>query len=163
VQVFVHDADSKRVSKQDGDGFTELIYQGPDMLKLLMERDEEGETLAHYTMGNGLEAMRQEAESSFYHFDALGSTYRLTDAVEEVTDTYRYNAWGEILGTTGETFNRHTFVGRERYSMSRTPSPPSRRPWMRAYLSHPAVTGISQVSAGRASKPTLSSFVSTRV
>jgi len=39
--------------------------------------------------------------------------------VEEVTDTYRYNAWGEILGTTGDTFNRHTFVGRERYSMSR--------------------------------------------
>jgi YD repeat-containing protein len=28
---FTYDADSKRVSKQDGDGFTEFTYQGPDM------------------------------------------------------------------------------------------------------------------------------------
>jgi len=39
---FAYDADSKRVSKQDGDGFTEFIYRGPDMLKLLLERDEDG-------------------------------------------------------------------------------------------------------------------------
>jgi len=125
---FAFDADSKRVSKEDSEGFTEFIYQGPDMLRLLLERDDQGETHLHYTMGVplrqgyggqvGLESVRQDAESSFYHFDALGSTYRLTDAVEEVTDTYRYNAWGEILATTGDTFNRHTFVGRERYCMT---------------------------------------------
>ena len=32
------------MSKEDSEGFSEFIYQGPDMLKLLLERDEQGET-----------------------------------------------------------------------------------------------------------------------
>lgn len=60
---FGYDADAKRVSKRDGDGFTEFIYQGPDMLRLQMERDEAGETRVRYTMGAGLEAMRRASAS----------------------------------------------------------------------------------------------------
>jgi RHS repeat-associated protein len=126
---FTYDADGKRVSKQDSEGFAEFIYQGPDMLKLLMERDDQGVTQAHYTMGNGLESMRRNTSggiaagaSSFYHFDALGSTFELTDAVEDITDTYRYDAWGVPLVRTGSTVNPHTYVGRERYYLALDPS-----------------------------------------
>ena len=119
---FAYDADSKRVSKRDGDGFTEFVYQGPDMLKLFMVRDEQGETQAHYTMGQGLEAMRRangdgiaSGDSSFYHYNHLGTTQELTDADETVTDTYRHDAWGVPLARTGSTLNPHTYVGRERY------------------------------------------------
>jgi len=66
-------------------------------------------------MGDGLEAMRRNSTSSFYHYDALGSTFELTDAVENVTDTWHYNAWGEVLERTGTTVNPHTYVGRVRY------------------------------------------------
>jgi len=118
---FTYDGDSKRVSKQDSEGFTEFIYQGPDMLKLLLERDDEGTTQAHYTMGNGLEAMWRDSTSSFYHYDGLGSTFELTDAVEDVTDTWRYNAWGQVLERMGSTVNPHTYVGRQRYY--ETPDP----------------------------------------
>jgi RHS repeat-associated protein len=118
---FTYDADSKRVSKQDSEGFAEFIYQGPDMLRLLLERDDQGVTQAHYTMGDGLESMRRDSTSSFYHFDALGSTFELTDAAEDVTDTYLYNAWGEALERTGSTVNPHTYVGKERYFL--TPDP----------------------------------------
>ena len=53
--------------------------------------------------------------SSFYHFDALGSVTEITDAEGNVTDRYRYNAFGEALAHTGTTINPHTYVGRERY------------------------------------------------
>jgi len=104
---FEYDGDSKRTSKADSEGYSEFIYQGPDMLKLMQERDAEENTVAQYTMGQGLEAMRRDTgegmasgASSFYHFDALGSTHELTDPNETVTDTYRYNAWEQVKSST---------------------------------------------------------------
>ena len=115
---FTYDADSKRVSAADSGGYTRFVYQGPDMLKLMQERDEEGDLKAQYTMGQGLESMRRGEASSFYHYDALGSTAELTGEAEAVTDTYRYNAWGEVLARTGTTVNPHAYVGRERYYLA---------------------------------------------
>ena len=119
---YTYDADSKRVSQRTADGYSEFIYQGPDMLKLQMERDEAGDTKVQYTMGNGLEAMRRDAgsgiasgDSSFYHCNHLGTTIALTDASEAVSDTYRHDAWGVRLASTGSTVNPHTYVGQQRY------------------------------------------------
>jgi len=56
---FAYDADSKRVEKRDSEEYSRFIYQGPDMLKLLQERDEAEEAVVQYTMGAGLEAMRR--------------------------------------------------------------------------------------------------------
>ncbi|MEA3402450.1 MAG: hypothetical protein U9R79_14530 [Armatimonadota bacterium] len=75
------------------------------MLKLQLERDESEETVAHYTMGSGLEAMRRDSTSSFYHFNHLGTTLALTGADEAVSDTYRHDAWGVLLASTGSTVN----------------------------------------------------------
>jgi RHS repeat-associated protein len=60
----------------------------------------------------------ENGTSSFYHYDALGSTSDLTDASQTVTDTYRYNAWGEILARTGTTANPYTYAGNWRYYYS---------------------------------------------
>ena len=83
---YTYDADSKRVSQQTVDGFRQFVYQGPDMLKLQLERDESEDTVAQYTMGNGLESMRRSDASSFYHYNHLGTTLALTGADEAVTD-----------------------------------------------------------------------------
>ena len=98
-----YDADSKRVSQRTADGYRKFVYQGPDMLKLQMERDESEQTVAHYTMGGGLEAMRRDSASSFYHYNHLGTALALTGADEAVTDTYRHDAWGVLLASTGST------------------------------------------------------------
>jgi len=98
------------------------------MLALMQERDSSENTVAQYTQGLGLESMRRDTggrmasgDSSFFHYDALGSTQELTDANEDITDTYRYNAWGQVLVRTGTTTNPHTYVGKERYYL--TPDP----------------------------------------
>jgi len=125
---FAYDADSKRVEKRDSEGYARFIYQGPNMLALLQEQNESEDAVVHYTMGDGLETMRranggelETGASSFYHFDALGSTFDLTDINEAVTDTWLYNAWGEILSRTGITINPHTYVGEERYYLNPDP------------------------------------------
>ncbi len=119
---FAYDADSKRVEKRDSEGYTRFVYQGPDMLRLLLECDGDGDTQVHYTVGAGLEAMRRAdggdisaGDSSFYHYNHLGTTVALTDAEESLTDTYRHDAWGVQLANTGSTVNPHTYVGQQRY------------------------------------------------
>ena len=112
---FAYDADGKRVEKRDSEGYTRFVYQGPNMLALLQERDASNNLQAQYTMGNGLEAMRRGGASRFYHYDWLGSTFELTDEAEAVTDTYLYNAWGEVLSRIGTTMNPHCYGGAGRY------------------------------------------------
>ncbi len=119
---YSYDADGKRVRIHPHNVTpTVFVYQGPDMLRLQMEKRDNGDTVAEYTIGarGGLEAQRRGEDTSVYHFDMLGSTLALTDADEAVTDTYRYEAWGDVLASTGNTTNRHTWVGRERYIMTR--------------------------------------------
>jgi len=114
---YQYDADGKRVRIDPHNVTpTSFIYQGPDMLRLQMEKRDNGDTVAQYTIGarGALEAQRRGEDTSVYHFDMLGSTLALTRPDEGVTDTYRYEAWGDVLASTGNTTNRHTWVGRER-------------------------------------------------
>jgi uncharacterized protein RhaS with RHS repeats len=70
----------------------------------MVELDGNGNLITVYTHGaTGLISQRRGTVSHFYHFDALGSTMELTDASEAVTDTYRYDAWGNVLASTGNT------------------------------------------------------------
>ena len=52
---------------------------------------------------------------SYHHYDALGNTSELTDNTETITDTYDYNAWGELLAHTGTTLNPFQYRGRHGY------------------------------------------------
>jgi len=120
---YEYDADGKRVRIHPHNVTpTVFIYEGPDMLRLQMEKRDNEDTVAQYTIGarGGLEAQRRGEDTSVYHFDMLGSTLALTGANEAVTDTLRYEAWGDVLASTGNTTNRHTWVGRERYVMTRS-------------------------------------------
>ena len=46
-------------------------------------------------------SMRRGGTSSWYAFDALGTTRALTDASQAVTDSYAYDAFGNQMPTTG--------------------------------------------------------------
>jgi len=48
---------------------------------------------------------------SFYGYDAHGSVRFLTSAASTVTDTYRYDAFGNLIASTGSTPNNYRFSG----------------------------------------------------
>jgi RHS repeat-associated protein len=49
--------------------------------------------------------------TTVHHFDALGSTRQLTNAVGAVTDTMIYDAWGNVVSRTGSTPTAHQWIG----------------------------------------------------
>jgi RHS repeat-associated protein len=63
------------------------------------------------------EAMAGEGgkRKGYFHFDGLGSTGALTDANENVTDSYAYSAFGEEVAVTNGSVNPFHFVGQWEY------------------------------------------------
>ncbi len=53
------------------------------------------------------------AETRFYGYDGHGSVRLLTDAAGAVTDTYDYDAFGNLLSSTGLTPNEFRFAGEQ--------------------------------------------------
>src|SRR5262249_48693370 len=54
---------------------------------------------------------RQGSASLFHSFDGLGSTDRLTNSSAIVTDTFLYQAFGNVYVVTGSSVNRYRYVG----------------------------------------------------
>jgi RHS repeat-associated protein len=72
---------------------------------VLQESDGAGDVQVTYTNEPSaygpLLSERRGTVDSQYHFDALGSTRALTDNSQSVTDTFTYDAWGNMVLQTG--------------------------------------------------------------
>lgn len=68
-----------------------------------------------YTWGTQVISKLETASStpSFYGFDGHGSVRYLTDNTGAVTDTYDYDAFGNLLASTGTTTNNYRFAGEQ--------------------------------------------------
>jgi len=90
-----------------------------DREQVLMELNAAGATAARYTLapfGHGdLVSQRRSSVSGFYHFDALGTTRRVTAADESTQLTYVRDAFGSGIASTGTTTNRFRYVGKLGY------------------------------------------------
>jgi RHS repeat-associated protein len=51
--------------------------------------------------------------TSFYGFDGHGSVRFLTSSTGAVTDTYDYDAFGNLISSTGTTPNNYLFAGEQ--------------------------------------------------
>jgi len=81
------------------------------------EYDDSGATIAEYTtepeLYGNLISQSQGGVTSQYHFDALGSTLALTDESQQVTDTYAYAAFGELLEHVGNMPASFRYLGQK--------------------------------------------------
>jgi RHS repeat-associated protein len=50
---------------------------------------------------------------SYYGYDGHGCVRHLTDAAGTVTDTFDYDAWGQLLHSTGTTTNPYLYTGEQ--------------------------------------------------
>ena len=116
VLTMTYDADGLRRKKQDSSATAKFIWDGQ---KVLLETDAQDATVAAYALSDDvygdLLSQRRSGASSFYHFDALGSTDRLTNAAGTVTDSYTYYAFGQDRASSGTSTNPYRYVGRLGY------------------------------------------------
>jgi RHS repeat-associated protein len=116
INTFQYDTEGLRIRRDDSTGTRKGVW---DLQNLLLETDQSDVTQVIYTQepafyGNLLSQFRGTA-TNYYHFQGLGSTDRLTDGTAAVTDSYLYEAYGAIRGSTGATVNPLRYVGRWGY------------------------------------------------
>jgi RHS repeat-associated protein len=108
--TFTTNADGVRMTANDSGGNRRFIYDGTSIVG---EQDiSSGNFIAVYDYGNGgLARQVRGTGASYYQYDGLGSTRQLTDASQAVTDTTSYDAWGNVLSSSGTTANPFKYVG----------------------------------------------------
>jgi hypothetical protein len=116
VDVFVYNGDSQRVQKQDSTGTTKHVWDGQN---IVLETDSSNIIQVVYTLepilyGN-LISQRRGGVTSFYLFDAQGSTRQLANSTGSVTDTYLYDPFGNSLLQSGATVNGFRYIGKLEY------------------------------------------------
>jgi RHS repeat-associated protein len=80
---------------------------------LLLEADNNGNATNYYIYGNSLIARRTSGGTySFYHSDFRGSVVAITDASQNITHKYQYDAFGAVLDKTEANPNPFHFVGK---------------------------------------------------
>ena len=57
--------------------------------------------------------MERGGQNYFYHADGLGSITAITNSTGATVNTYRYDAFGNIVSQTGTLVNPYTYTGRE--------------------------------------------------
>jgi YD repeat-containing protein len=77
---------------------------------------EDGILSASYTHEPGLYgnllSQNRNGVTSYYHYDGRGDTVALTDDSGNITDTKEYDAWGNVIASTGGTVTPYLFRAR---------------------------------------------------
>jgi len=84
--------------------------------QVLEEYDAAGNPKNSYVYGYDLVGKLQGSQPSFYHADGLGSTRLVTNNLGAVTDSYAYDAYGNLIAATGVSSNAYLFAGEQRDS-----------------------------------------------
>lgn len=114
--TMTYDGDGKRRHFQESSRDRTLIWDGENIRDEINVGDSlwAVHTLAPRGYGEMI-ARRAGGVTSFYHFDAVGSTDRMTDSSQDTVISYLYRAFGEETILSGSNSNRFTWVGRLGY------------------------------------------------
>ena len=113
VVTYEYDDENIRVSSTvNGTKTTYLLDSNRPYAQVLEEYEDES-LKVRYVQGLDLISVERDGEVSVYLVDGLGSTRTLTDLDGEVVATYTYDAFGELLGSTGEVENDYLFAGEQ--------------------------------------------------
>jgi RHS repeat-associated protein len=110
---FAYDPDGLRARKTGTSGtVTDYVLDG---LQALLEKNSAGATQVRYVPGL---ARIAGSTISYYLEDRLGSVAGLANASQGVTDTFRYDAWGNLLQGQGTTNPAYQWVGEAGYYLN---------------------------------------------
>ncbi len=112
--TYAYDADGNRVQTNADGEVTQYVVESNDSLsQVIAELDQDNQIKVAYLYGDDLVSQYRDNEVNYYHYDGLGSTRTLTNPSSEITDSYTYEAFGELLEQTGETDNNYLYTGEQ--------------------------------------------------
>ncbi len=112
--TYAYDADGNRVQTNADGEVTQYVVESNDSLsQVIAELDQDNQIKVAYLYGDDLVSQYRDNEVNYYHYDGLGSTRTLTNPSSEITDSYTYDAFGELLEQTGETDNNYLYTGEQ--------------------------------------------------
>jgi RHS repeat-associated protein len=114
--TIVYDGDGNRVSKTAGGVTTNYLVDTNNLTGYaqVVEEIQGGSVVKTYTYGHDLISQHVAGGSvSFYGYDGHGSVRNLTDSSAQVTDTYTYDAFGNLIESSGVTANSYLFAGEQ--------------------------------------------------
>ena len=110
--TYAYDVDGNRIESAGPEGTIRfLVDTNRSLSQVLAEYRPDNTIIASYTYADDLISMTRGDQTYWYHFDGLGSTRALTDGTGAVTDTYDYDAFGNLIARTGTTENPFLFTG----------------------------------------------------
>jgi RHS repeat-associated protein len=115
----IYDGDGNRVVKTVGGVTTAYLVDtnNPTGYAQVIDELQDGQLSRTYTYGLDLISQTQPINgawtTSYYGYDGHGSVRFLTDANSNVTDTYDYDAFGNLINQTGSTPNNYLYSGEQ--------------------------------------------------
>jgi len=89
-----------------------LVDSNRDYTQVLEERVNDA-LIASYLYGLDLIGQERGNADSYYLVDGLGSTRGLTDGAGNATNTYSYDAFGNLIASAGNVENDYLFAGEQ--------------------------------------------------
>jgi RHS repeat-associated protein len=117
--AMLYDGDGNRASKTVAGATTKYLVDdlNPTGYAQVVEEIVGGAVQRAYTYGVQRISQNQLIANawtpSFYGYDGHGSVRLLTDATGTVTDTYDYDAFGNVVNATGSTPNNYLYSGEQ--------------------------------------------------
>jgi len=117
--TLVYDGDGNRVSETVGGVTTNYLVDtvNPTGYAQVVDELVSGKVTRSYSYGMERLSESQTLNSSwtpsFYGYDGHGSVRQLTNSAGAITDTYDYDAFGNLINSTGSTPNNYLFAGEQ--------------------------------------------------
>ena len=113
VAEYVYDDEGIRVSSTVNGETTSFLLDKNRAYAQVLEEFTSDVLVAYYVYGHDLISQERGEETSFYQVDGLGSTRVLTDELGVATDSYDYDAFGNLIEASGGTENSYRYAGEQ--------------------------------------------------
>lgn len=110
---FKYDPFGRRIYKSSSSGTSIYAHDGDNFIE---ETNSTGAVVARYEQGLNIDeplAMLRSGATSFYHADGLGTVTSLTSPSGSIANTYTFDTFGNLAGSTGSVVNPFRYTGRE--------------------------------------------------
>ena len=117
VETYTYDYAGNRTSKTTTiNNHVEKVYYLNDnssLTNVLVEYSANGDEICYYTVGADLVSQEVNGKVYTYLYDGHGTVRALANESGKLTDTYTYDAFGNLLNSTGTTANNYRYCGEQ--------------------------------------------------